>query len=278
MRRKRMQRLPPALRLLKVLVIVVILGFALLPLYNTVIVSLTPYSNMLEPMLYPKYFHISNFTETFALLYRQLLNSFLYAIVTVVLDLIIAIPAAYVIARFRFRGRSLIMFSLLFTQMLAGIVLMPSVYTIYIKIHLINTVLGLLILFVSVNLALTIWLLTGFFSSVPVQVEEASIIDGAGRFQLLYLVAVPMVKPGIAVSAIFAFINTYNEFVIPLFLMGNAKWHTLTLTLNSIMSATTIEWHTLAAGALIGMIPPLIAFLFFQKDIIEGAAAGAVKG
>lgn len=262
----------------KAILVVAILLFSILPIYNAVIVSLTPYSNMLEPMLFPRFYHFENFLTTFKIIYRQMINSFLYSITTVVIDLAIAIPVAYVIARFKFRGRQVVMFSLLFTQMLSGIVLMPSVYTIFARLKLTNMVFGLLLMYVGVNLALCIWLLVGFFSSIPKEVEEAAIIDGTGKFQLLYGVVVPMIKPGVAVSAIFIFINTYNEFVIPLFLLTNSKLHTITLTLNSLMTATTIEWQNLAAGSLIGMIPPMIAFIFFQKDIIEGTIAGAVKG
>ena len=197
-------------KILKVILAAFILSFSILPIYNAVIVSLTPYSNMLEPMLIPKYFHVANFLSTFKIIYRQMGNSFLYSITTVVIDLVIAIPVSYVIARFTFRGRQGVLFSLLFTQMLSGIVLMPSVYTIFSRLKLTNMVFGLILMYVGVNLALCIWLLVGFFSSIPKEVEEAAIIDGTGRFQLLYNVVVPMIKPGIAVSAIFIFINTYK--------------------------------------------------------------------
>jgi ABC-type glycerol-3-phosphate transport system permease component len=265
-------------KIIKLITITFIAFWSILPIYNTVIVSLTPFSNMLEPMLFPKYFNFQNFVNAFNIIDAQMVNSFLYSIITVIIAMLISIPASYTIARIEFIGKKVVLFALLFSQMLAGIVLMPSVYSIFNKLRLSNTVFGLILVYVGVNLALTIWLLIGFFSSIPKDIEEAAIIDGTGRLQLLVHVVVPMLKPGIAVSAIFVFINTYNEFVIPLFLVTDAKLYTITLTLNSLMTATTIEWHHLAASSLIGMVPPIVIFLFFQRNIVEGVVTGAIKG
>lgn len=255
-----------------------VLAFSIAPLYTTFNVSMTPYSNMLESMLYPKYFEISNYGGALNIIYRQIWNSFTYSMTAVVLVLCISIPSAYVLARCRFKGRKLLSFSLLFTQMLSGIVLIPAIYTFLARMGLLNNVYTLIFMYVGVNLSLSVWLLMSYFAAIPREVEEAAIIDGIGRFGLICRVAVPMVKPGIAVSAIFIFINVYNEFVIPLFLITDTAYQTITQVLNSLMSATTIEWHYLAAGSIIGMIPPLTVFLLFQKSIVEGAAAGAVKG
>lgn len=257
---------------------VLILGFSILPLYSTFIVSITPFSKMLESIIYPKYLAFSNYKDAFAVIYRQLGNSFFYSFSAVVFVLSISIPSAYVLARCDFKGRKLISFGLLFTQMLSGIVLIPAIYTILAKLGLLNNIPVLIFVYVGVNLSLSVWLLSSYFQSIPLEIEEAAIIDGVGCWGLIYLVAVPIIKPGIAVSAIFVFINVYNEFVIPLFLITNTSFQTITQVLNSLMSATTIEWHLLAAGSLIGMIPPLIMFMFFQKSIVEGTTAGAIKG
>lgn len=265
-------------RILRAFGALLILGLSFIPVYAVLTVSLTPYSKMLESLLFPKYLELSNYVDAFKIVYRQMGNSFKYSLTTVVLVLSISIPSAYVIARFKFKARKLLMFGLLFTQMLAGIVLIPAIYTIFSRLGLNNSVPALIFIYVGVNLSLSVWLLISFFAAIPREVEEAAIIDGVGRLAMIYQVAVPMVKPGIAVSAIFIFINVYNEFVIPLFLVTDTASQTITQVLNSLMSATTIEWHILAAGAVVGMIPPLVAFLFFQKSIVEGASAGAVKG
>ncbi|MEG1524667.1 MAG: carbohydrate ABC transporter permease [Clostridia bacterium] len=255
-----------------------ILFFSIAPVYSAIVVSLTPASHSLDPISIPRFFETANFVNVMQYILRPMLNSFFYAIVTTVIVLVISIPSAYVLSRFRFKGRQAFRFVLLFTQMLAGVVLMPAVYSIFVRLGLVNSVPALIFIFVGVSLSLSVWLLFGFLASVPVEIEEAAIIDGAGRFRLLYGIVVPIIKPGIAVSAIFTFVGTYNEFVIPLFLMNDASHGTVTMTLNSFMTAITIDWNLLAAGSIIGMLPPLLIFLIFQKYIIGGAAAGAIKG
>lgn len=272
---KRTSRLP---KVLLGLLAAAILIFTFLPLYSAIIVSLTPYSNMLEPMIYPKYFEISNYGLVFRYIFRPMMNSFSYSLIAVVIVLCISIPSAYVLSRFRFRGRKPMMFILLFTQMLSGIVLMPAIYNLFVSLGLVNSLPALLFVYVGVNLSLSVWLLISFIDAVPIEIEEAAIIDGAGRLRLIYGIALPIIKPGIAVSAIFIFVNTYNEFVIPLFLVNNAKYQPVTMILNSLLTANTVEYHMLAAGAIIAMVPALVIFLVFQKSIISGAAAGAVKG
>lgn len=255
-----------------------VLFFCLAPIYATAVISLTPPEHVMEPVSYPKYFEIDNFRQVMRYVVRPMFNSFMYAIITVFAVLAIAIPSAYALSRFRFKGRNILRFVLLFTQMLAGVVLMPAVYSLFVKIKLINSVPALIFVYIGVSLSLSVWLLFGFLDSVPIEVEEAAIIDGAGVFRLLYGIVVPIIKPGIAVSAIFTFVGTYNEFVIPLFLMNDAKHGTITMTLNSFLTAITIDWNVLAAGAIIGMLPPLLIFMIFQKNIISGSTAGAIKG
>jgi ABC-type glycerol-3-phosphate transport system permease component len=256
---------------------VIITLFAMLPIYAAVIIALTPSSNVMNMQLFPRYFQVSNFINGFISIGNGIKNSFLYSIVSTVLTLVISIPAAYVLARNNFRGKRAILFSLLFTQMIAGIVLLPSLYTIFHEINITNSVLGVILVLCGVNLALVVWIFYGYFQTLPVGIEEAAKIDGCSYLQLLVKIILPLSGPGIAVGAIFVFVNTYNEFVIPLFLFTNQAKYPLTLSLYSMLTDTTMRWEVIAAGSLIAIIPPTLIFTFFQKYIIHGLTSGAVK-
>lgn len=251
---------------------------ALVPIYSALIVSLTPYANMLEPQLIPKYFEISNYALAFDFIQSNVLNSFIYAIAATALTTIISVPAAYALARYRFRLRKIVLMALLITQMTAGIVILPSLYRMFNAMGLINSPISLVIVYTAINLALVVTIHHGYFLTLPVELDEAAEIDGCNYLQIIMKVILPVSGPGIAVGSIFVFINSYNEFVVPLFLLRNAKQYPLTLTVYSLLTDTTIRWHIMAAASLIGILPPVIIFMLFQKYIIQGVIAGAIKG
>ena len=251
--------------------------FALLPLYAAVIIALTPGSHVMNMQLFPKFFEVSNFVTGFGSIGRGIGNSFFYSIISTLLAIVISIPAAYVLGRYNFWGKRTILFALLFTQMIAGIVLLPSLYSFFQRINMSNSIPGLVIVMSGVNLALVVWIFYGYFRTLPVGIEEAAMIDGCSYMRMLIRIILPLSGPGIAVGAIFVFINTYNEFVIPLFLLTDRARYPLTLTLYSMLTDATIRWEIVAASALIAIIPPTLIFIFFQKYIIRGLTTGAVK-
>lgn len=256
---------------------IVITLFALLPMYAAVIIALTPSSNVMTMQLFPRYFELSNFMSGFLSIGNGIKNSFFYSGVSTILALVISIPAAYVLARNEFRGKRTILFALIFTQMIAGIILLPSLYTLFQKANAINSVFGVILVLTGVNLALVVWIFYGYFQTLPEGIEEAAMLDGSSYLQMLAKIILPLSGPGIAVGAIFVFVNTYNEFVIPLFLLTDHEKYPLTLSLYSMLTDTTFRWEVLAAASLIAIIPPTLIFLFFQKYIIAGLTAGAVK-
>ncbi len=152
--------------------------FALLPVYAALIVALTPYANMLEPQLFPHYFAIGNFWEAFLSIGRNVLNSFLYAAFATVLTTVIAVPAAYCLARYRFAGRKAVSFALMLTQMMAGIVVLPTLYKILNGLGLLNSRAVLVVVFAAFNLALVVTILQGYFATLPTGLDEAAAIDG----------------------------------------------------------------------------------------------------
>lgn len=264
-------------KIVKWSLLIILSIFALLPLYAVIIVALTPSSHVMNMQLFPKFFEISNFVTGFISVGRGIGNSFLYSIIATFMALIISVPAAYVLGRYNFKGKRVILFSLLFTQMISGIVLLPSLYMFFQKLNISNSIPGLIVVMCGVNLALVVWIFYGYFQTLPVGIEEAAMIDGCNYVGMLLRIIIPLSGPSIAVGAIFVFINTYNEFVIPLFLLTDRTQYTLTLTLYSMLTDTTIRWEVVAASSLIGIIPPVFIFIFFQKYIISGLTTGAVK-
>lgn len=265
-------------KIFRAVLCVILCVFALLPIYAALIVALTPYSNMLQAQLFPHFFEISNFGEAFVSIYRNVLNSFFYASCATIFTTLVAIPAAYVLARYRFRGRRAASFSLMLTQMIAGIVVLPTLYKMLNGMNLLNSRIVLIVVYSAFNMALVVTILQGYFAALPQGLDEAAAIDGCNYMDILTRIIVPISGPGIAVGAIFVFVNTYNEFVIPLFLLSDANYYPLTLKIYSMLSDTTIRWHIMAAASLIGILPPVAIFTVFQRYIIQGVTTGAVKG
>lgn len=265
-------------KIVRAVLCVIFCLFAITPIYTALIVSLTPYSNMLEPQLFPHYFEMENYIGAFRLIWHNVLNSFIYACSATALTTFVAVPAAYVLAKYRFQFRQGMMFILLLTQMMAGIVILPTLYRMFQSLSMLNSRFSLVLVLTGVNLALVVTILHGYFSTLPTELEEAAALDGCSYIQMLLRIILPISGPGIAVGAIFVFVNSYNEFVVPLFLLTDADKYPLTLTVYSLLSDTTIRWHTMAAASLIGIIPPVFIFTFFQKYIIQGITSGAVKG
>ena len=265
-------------KILRIVLAALFCIFALLPIYSALIVSLTPYAKVLEAQLVPHYFELRNYWDAIVLIWRKILNSFFYAGLATVCTTVISVPSAYAIARYRFKLRKTVKFVLLLSQMMAGIVILPTLYKMFHSLGMLNYVWSLVLVYTAVNLALVVTIHEGYFAALPKAVDEAAEIDGCNYIQTLTRVIFPISGPGIAVGAIFVFVNTYNEFVVPLFLLSNASTYPLTLTVYSLLTDTTIRWHIMAAASLIGIVPPAVIFTVFQKYIISGVTSGAVKG
>lgn len=256
---------------------IVFLVFAIAPIYGALIIALTPAGNVMEPQLYPKFWAVMNFVRSATYIYPRVVTTLVYSVATVAGVLAIAVPAGYVLARYRFRGKEASLFALLLTQMTAGIIILPSLYAIYSRLRLLNSPYGLVFVLMGANLALAVWVLYGFFQTLPRELEEAALIDGCSFLGTLVRIIIPVSGPSVAVAAIFVFINSYNEFVIPLFLLTDARLQTVTMTLYSLLTDTTVRWELLAGSSLIAIVPPVVVFFLFERFIVVGLTAGAVK-
>jgi multiple sugar transport system permease protein len=209
---------------------------------------------------------------------RYFWNSFYIASVTTVITVGFAIYAAYAIARIRFRGRFLIGIILLSTQMFPHVTLVLPLFLIIRNLGLFDTHTALIIANVAFALPFAVWMLRGFFVSIPEELEDAAAIDGAGLMTTLHKIIVPLAGPGIAAIAMFTFIRSWNEFLFALVLLQSQSLRTLPLGLASFQEEYTYRWDLMMAGGAIVSLPVLFFFLLMQRFIVQGLLGGALKG
>ena len=209
-------------------------------------------------------------------------NSLIVAGLTVILSLVLSSLAAYPLARMQFKGKKFCFFAILATIMIPFQAIMLPVYLITLKLHLIDSVnntmgyIGLVMPF-AVS-AFGIFLMRQAFLKVPHEVEEAAIVDGCNVFQMFIKVVLPMVKPTLAVLAVFVFIGSWGEFLWPSILLTKDSMYTLPVGINNLQGMFSANWRYIASGSIISTIPIIIFFLMMQKYFISGENDGAVKG
>jgi multiple sugar transport system permease protein len=208
---------------------------------------------------------------------RYLANSLFVGVVSTVLTLLLGCMAAYGLARFRFRGRTTIAYTTLLLRTVPLAVLAVPVFLIWNEWKLVNSLWGLVLLYVAVNLPFTIWLLYGFVLQVPVELEEAAAIDGCGPVRVFTKVLLPLMAPGLAAASIFTFRIAWNEFILAL-VLTDRQTRTLPVAASLFVTDMGVDWgKVMAMGSLIA-IPPLIFTFVAARQIITGLTAGAVKG
>lgn len=208
---------------------------------------------------------------------RNYLNSLLLAAGTIALVLLVAVHAGYAAARFQFRGKNAILFILLSTIMVPGIVTLIPQYFLAVQLGLHDTWLVLVLIFAAWQTPTATWILRGFFETIPPELEEAAMVDGCTRLSAFYRVILPLSQPGLVAASILVFVWVWNEFVIALNLTSSNATRPLTVGLYFFVSESGIEWGRMAAAASIALIPVIILFAFLQKRFIQGLTAGAVK-
>ncbi len=236
------------------------------------------------PTLIPKDFTFANYTGVWHRvdLMRYFINSMIVAGGTVLLNLILSSLAGYPLARMEFKGKKITFFAILATIMIPFQAIMLPVYLITLKLHLVDSVsdtmgfIGLIMPF-AVS-AFGIFLMRQAFLTIPREMEEAAIVDGCNVFQVFWKVILPMVKPSLAVLAIFTFIGSWGEFLWPSIVLTKESMFTLPVGVNNLQGMFSSNWRFIAAGSIIATIPIIIFFLAMQKYFISGENEGAVKG
>jgi ABC-type glycerol-3-phosphate transport system permease component len=207
----------------------------------------------------------------------NLFSSLVVASLATALTLVFGIPAAYAMARLRFPAKKTTGFYVLATQMLPPVGLIIPYYLALQKVGGLDTYTGLVVIDLTFSLPFAIWLLVSYFEDVPVEMEEAALLDRAGRVRALWHVILPQVKGGIAVTTIFVFLNAWNEFMFAVVLGGN-RVRPVTVAMFNFISVEQTQWARLAAGAMLAMAPVILLGLFAQRHIVKGLTVGAVKG
>lgn len=228
---------------------------------------------------FPRTFTLAHYKAVFQQLHfgQNVLNSILVAGSTTLVAIMISTLGAYGVVRFFPRFGKVLTRVLITTYMFPPILLAVPYSIIMGKLGMMNNRLGLIIVYMSFSVPYAIWLLVGFFQTVPLGVEEAARVDGANKLQVFFKVALPIVAPGIVAVAIYTFINAWNEFLYSLILMNSSSKMTVAVALKSLEGQEVLDWGVMMAASAVVVIPSVIFFMLIQKKIAGGLAAGSVK-
>ena len=204
-------------------------------------------------------------------------NSLLVTLFAVLVSVLISCFAGYGVTRFKFRGKNSFLAFILMTQMFPSVMLLVPYYKVLNTYHLNNTLLGLGLVYVSFTVPFCSWMMVGYYKTIPTTLDEAAIIDGCSWWQAFYKITLPIVMPGVASSAIYAFITCWNEYMFANLLMADEHMKTVSVGIAQLNGYYKIMWNDLMASSVVASIPLVIAFLFLQKYFISGLTAGAVK-
>ena len=270
------------LRLYEVVLFIIIAVVNLAPFVWGALTSLKPVQEVLAypPKLFGSEISFEHYIEVFkGSFYTGARNSLIYSAIAIVIGLFLALMAAYAMRRFRFRGKKIF-----FILVLAGIPLsigsaamvVPN-YTFFSAIGMANKWYTLPIIYIAYNLPMAIWILMGGMDSVPIEIDEAAKIDGAGKWYILFRVIVPLLLPSIACAALFIFLGAWNEFVVSSVLVSSSNLYPIQVSIYNYMGFYGIQWGPLCAAATAAVIPTLIVFAFLGRLLISGLTAGSVK-
>ncbi len=252
----------------------------LLPYLEMFVIAGRPNNELGDATIFPSHFTFSNFTTLWSAsgLGGSIGTSLQIAAGATVIVLLVALPAAYCTARRRFRGRTAFLLLVLATQMFQPAAMLVGIQREFTNFGVPPT-LSLIIINAGFNLAFAVWILNAFFSSIPVELEEASMVDGLGRVGALLRVTLPLAAPGIVTALIFTFISAWNEFLVALTLsLGEStSQQPLTVAINSYIGEYSVDWGHLFAAGLVATVPVIILFAFIERRVVSGLTAGAVK-
>ena len=208
---------------------------------------------------------------------HALLNSLIVSVVSTLVALVAGVPAAYVLARRRFRGRRQLATFILSTRFAPPLAVLLPFYTLFTALHLVDTQLALIVVYVTMNLSMVVWMMMGFVREVPRDLEEAALVDGAGRFGAFRRVTLPLVGGGLAATAIFVMFLAWNEFLMAV-ILTNSNATTAPVAALAYIRYMYVAWGPLTAAGTIIAVPVLIFALVFQQRLVRGLTAGAIHG
>ncbi|MCD9021916.1 carbohydrate ABC transporter permease [Cohnella silvisoli] len=264
---------------------VVLLGYLLMvlaPFYWLFITSLKPKLDILTTNIqyWPKHITFDNYiylfeTSNFHIFFK---NSIILSLATGLFGTCLAVLGGYAMARFKFRGHKLVIYGLLLTQLIPGVLVLVPTIIMYSKLGLTNTMGGLILFYTVGTIPFSLILMRSFFDRIPMDLEEAALIDGCNKMQSLFKIILPLMLPGVIATFIFAFVGAWNDLLGAVMIISSDSLKTIPVGLNMFIHNYDIDWGVMTAGGIAATVPSLIMFAFMQRFVVNGLTDGAVKG
>ena len=267
--------------IVRYLLVLGVLGVVVIPFLWIVLGSLRPNSELISPggQFDVKSVSLDNYDNLGAAAdYGTFLrNSLIVAVITTAISVPLAMLAAYSLYRTRYRGRRLLFRLMIITYVFPGVVLLIPLYQLFGRLGLIDNLWSLIIMNVTFSAPFSVWLMRGFFTSIPQGIEEAAALDGAGPLRTLWSIIMPLTAPGLAVAAMYTFVLSWTEYMFASAFIVDDAWKTLPVGLGAFIAQYNIDWGILTAAAVATLAPVVVLFTFLGKYFVEGLTAGAEK-
>lgn len=264
------------------LLVIVIIIYAVFPFYYAIVTSFKTGSELFRIDYFPFTFHWENYASLFREqpFGRNILNSIIVAVTVVILSLFFGVTAAFALGRVQFRGRSTLLLTILGVSMFPQVAVLSGMFELIRALGLYNNLVGLMLSYMIFTLPFTIWVLTTFMRDLPRELEEAAIMDGANPWQTITKVFMPLMWPALATTGLLAFIQAWNEFLFALTFTLTNDMRTVPVAIALISGASQYElpWGNIMAASVIVTVPLIVLVMIFQRRIVSGLTAGAVKG
>ena len=262
--------------------VAVIVIVSVFPFYYAILTSLESGAEIFRVNYLPESFSLANYVSVISsgVFLRNILNSVFVACVVVAISLALAVTAAYALARIRFRGRGLLLLTILSVSMFPQIAVLAGLFQVVRGFGLYNSLWSLVLAYMIFTLPFTVWVLTTFMRDLPVEIEEAAIVDGASPLTIITRVFLPLMWPAMVTTGLLAFISAWNEFLFALTFISNDSQRTVPVAIALISGASEFEvpWGNIMAASVIVTLPLVVLVLVFQRKIVSGLTAGGVKG
>ncbi len=266
------------------LLVAVIVVVAVFPFYYAIVTSFTTGSDIFRVNYFPRSFSLDNYRAVFTSsgggFIRSIWNSILVSSLTVLMALLVGVTASFALARVRFRGRGLLLMTILAVSMFPQIAVLAGLFELIRWLGIYNTPFALILSYTIFTLPFTVWVLTTFMRDLPVEIEEAAIVDGATPWQIITKVFLPLLWPALVTTGLLAFIGAWNEFLFALTFTSSPDQRTVPVAISQLSgaSAQEIPWGPIMAASVVVTVPLIVLVLIFQRKIVAGLTAGGVKG
>lgn len=261
---------------------IIVMVVVLIPFLWALSTSFKTQQEFMSPVIkyLPESFNFDNYISvwTGSRFSNYFVNSLVVSLVSVVFTVIFCICNACALSRYNFKGKQVFTMVLLGTQMMPVILFIIPLFMVFKTLDLIDNPIGLIIFNIVLQTPFNTLLMRGFVNNIPKEIDEAAMVDGAGKITIMFKILAPMLKPGIVAVAAFAFIGCWNEFLVSFSFMQTADNFTIPVGLKYMIGEYSVDYPSLAAGSIIALIPPVALFALIQKNLISGLGAGAVKG